>query len=234
MNALRLGTGFTLVKAAPAVILPRMTAGSGTGQSQTSAKYVLLLVVVVLAPVIFTWLTSAPDRGDTDFDQLLEAGKTHYEAGQAQQAIDAFARALKAKRTETDLLLNLANAHRLANQPAEVIKYAMEALAIDVNLGAGHFLVGCAHLRLDQPTEAIQALQQAYDIDFTAARFDDDGKKTKGALITVKHNGVVIHDYYELKNKTGAGQKESPMPLPILLQNHGNPVRFRNYWILEK
>ena len=169
MNAFRLEAGFTLVKAAPAVILPRMTAGSGTGQAQTSAKYLLLLVVVVLAPVIFTWLTSAPDRGDTDFDQLLEAGKTHYETGQAQQAIDAFARALKAKRTETDLLLNLANAHRLANQPAEVIKYAREALAIDVNLGAGHFLVGCAHLRLDQPTEAIQALQQAYDIDFTVS-----------------------------------------------------------------
>ena len=127
MNAFRLEAGFTLVKAAPAVILPRMTAGSGTGQAQTSAKYLLLLVVVVLAPVIFTWLTSAPDRGDTDFDQLLEAGKTHYETGQAQQAIDAFARALKAKRTETDLLLNLANAHRLANQPAEVIKYAREA-----------------------------------------------------------------------------------------------------------
>ena len=75
---------------------------------------------------------------------------------------------------------------------------------------------------------------QSYDIDFTAARFDDDGKKTKGALITVKHNGVVIHDYYELKNKTGAGQKEAPNPLPILLQNHGNPVRFRNWWILKK
>ena len=75
---------------------------------------------------------------------------------------------------------------------------------------------------------------QTYDIDFTAARFDDDGKKTKGALITVKLNGVVIHDYYELKNKTGAGQKEGPNPLPILLQNHGNPVRFRNYWILKK
>ncbi|MBC8326998.1 MAG: DUF1080 domain-containing protein [Verrucomicrobia subdivision 3 bacterium] len=75
---------------------------------------------------------------------------------------------------------------------------------------------------------------QTYDIDFTAARFDDDGKKTKGAMITVKLNGVIIHDAYELKNKTGAGQKEGPAPLPILLQNHGNPVRFRNYWILKK
>ena len=75
---------------------------------------------------------------------------------------------------------------------------------------------------------------QTYDYDFITARYDDAGKKVKNARITLWHNGVVIHDYYELKNKTGAGQKESPMPLPILLQNHGNPVRFRNYWILKK
>ena len=81
--------------------------------------------------------------------------------------IDAFTRALKSKPTETDLLLNLANAHRLANHPVEVIKYAKEALAIDANLDAGHFLIGCAHLRLDQATEATKALQQAYYIDNT-------------------------------------------------------------------
>ena len=55
----------------------------------------------------------------------------------------------------------------MANHPAEVIKYAQEALAIDIDLAAGHFLVGCAYLRLDQPTEATKALQQAYDIDNT-------------------------------------------------------------------
>ena len=167
MNAFRLGTGFTLVKSAPAVILPRMTEDSGTGQAQSSARYLLLLVAVVLAPVVLTWLTSATGRDDADFDQLLNDGKAYYEAGQAPQAINAFTASLKFKPTETDLLLNLANAHRLANAPTQVIQFAKEALAIDVNLGAAHFLIGCAHLRLDQPTEAIQALQQAYDIDST-------------------------------------------------------------------
>ena len=167
MNWTRLGVGFTLVKSAPAVILPRMTEDSGTGQAPSQAKYMLLLIAVVLAPVVFTWLTSSPTQSDADFDLSINAGKTHYEAGEAQESIDAFTRALKSKPTETDLLLNLANAHRLANHPLEVIKYAKEALAIDPNLDAGHFLIGCAHLRLDQVTEATKALQQAYYIDNT-------------------------------------------------------------------
>ena len=144
-----------------------MTEDSGTGQAPSQAKYLLLLVAVVLAPVVFTWLTSSPAQSDVDFDLSINAGKTHYEAGEAQESIDAFTRALKSKPTETDLLLNLANAHRLANHPVEVIKYAKEALAIDANLAAGHFLIGCAHLRLDQATEATKALQQAYYVDNT-------------------------------------------------------------------
>ncbi|MEC8989368.1 MAG: tetratricopeptide repeat protein, partial [Verrucomicrobiota bacterium] len=144
-----------------------MSEDSGTSQTQSSARYLLLLVAVVLTPVILTWLISATNQDDADFDQLLNAGKAHYEAGRAQQAIKAFADSLKFKPTETDLLLNLANSHRLANSPTQVIQFAKEALAIDANLGAAHFLIGCAHLRLGQNTEAIQALQQAYDIDNT-------------------------------------------------------------------
>ena len=144
-----------------------MSEESGTRQAPFQTKYLLLIVVVVLAPVVFSWLTSSPAKSDIDFDQSINAGKTHYEAGEAQESIDAFTRALKSKPTETDLLLNLANAYRLANQPVEVIKYATEALDIDNNLAAGHFLIGCAHLRLDQVNEAIKALQQAYDIDNT-------------------------------------------------------------------
>ena len=144
-----------------------MTADSGSGQAPSNAKYLLLLVVVVVAPVIFTWFTTSPGKSDADFDRLLNAGKTYYDSGKAQKAIDAFSQALQHKPTEIDLLLNLANAHRLADQPSEVIKYAGEALAIDNNIGAGHFLIGCANLRLKQTTNAIQALQQAYDIDNT-------------------------------------------------------------------
>ncbi|MHC4693400.1 MAG: DUF6807 family protein [Planctomycetota bacterium] len=76
---------------------------------------------------------------------------------------------------------------------------------------------------------------QSYDIEFRAARFEGDGKnakKVKNVRITVKHNGVLIHDDVEVPNKTGAGQKEGPEPGPILLQDHGNEVWFRNIRIV--
>lgn len=73
---------------------------------------------------------------------------------------------------------------------------------------------------------------QTYDIWFTAARFDEKGKKIANARITVHHNGVAVHDNREIKNKTGAGQPEADKPLPIHFQNHGNPVHFRNVWIV--
>jgi len=75
---------------------------------------------------------------------------------------------------------------------------------------------------------------QTYDIDFTAAKFDDAGKKTANARITVKHNGVTIHDNVEISDKTGGGQNEAATPGAIQLQNHGNPVFFRNVWVIEK
>jgi hypothetical protein len=76
---------------------------------------------------------------------------------------------------------------------------------------------------------------QTYDILFRAARWaDKDGKpeKTQNARITVFQNGVLIHDNVEVPRKTGAGQQEGPKPMPILLQDHGNEVAFRNLWIV--
>jgi hypothetical protein len=75
---------------------------------------------------------------------------------------------------------------------------------------------------------------QTYDIDFEAARFDADGKKTKNAVATVRHNGILIHDHVEIPGSTGGGQPEKAEPGPIQLQGHGNPVFFRNIWIVEK
>lgn len=74
---------------------------------------------------------------------------------------------------------------------------------------------------------------QTYDIDFRAARFDEEGRKTRSAVISVWHNGVAIHHNVAIPDKTGAGQPEGPQPLPIRLQDHGNPVVFRNMWLIE-
>jgi len=75
---------------------------------------------------------------------------------------------------------------------------------------------------------------QTYDIDFTAARFDNLGNKVSHAILTLRHNGVTVHDRQTLYTKTGAGKPEGPDPLPILFQNHGDPVVYRNLWLVEK
>lgn len=76
---------------------------------------------------------------------------------------------------------------------------------------------------------------QTYDIDYTAAKYDAKGKKTANAHIAVKHNGVVVHKDTQVPNGTTAGPvPEGPEPGPLTLQNHGNPVRYRNIWLVEK
>src|SRR5262245_10365190 len=75
---------------------------------------------------------------------------------------------------------------------------------------------------------------QTYDADFTNA-VAEGGKVVKKARLTLKHNGVVVHDDVEIDGKTG-GAREGPeaTPGPLLLQGHGNPVFYRNIWVVEK
>lgn len=76
---------------------------------------------------------------------------------------------------------------------------------------------------------------QTYDVDFTAAKYDETGQKLVNAKITVKHNGVLIHENQELPGPTAsAPRKEDDKPGPVYLQNHGNPVRYRNIWVVRK
>jgi Domain of Unknown Function (DUF1080) len=75
---------------------------------------------------------------------------------------------------------------------------------------------------------------QTYDMVFTAARYDADGNKTQNARATIKHNGVVIHDNLDLTHGTPGYHAEGPDPDSLFLQDHGNPVAFRNIWIIAK
>ncbi len=74
---------------------------------------------------------------------------------------------------------------------------------------------------------------QTYDVEYTAARFGADGKKTANARVTVRQNGVVVQQDVEMPGATRAAPlSEGPEPGPLYLQEHGSPVRFRNIWVL--
>ncbi len=75
---------------------------------------------------------------------------------------------------------------------------------------------------------------QTFDIEFRAARFDDTGRKIRDMEISVWHNGVPVHNHVSIPNKTGAGKPETPVPLPIKLQDHNNPVVYRNLWLVDR
>lgn len=72
---------------------------------------------------------------------------------------------------------------------------------------------------------------QTYDITFEAPQFDASGNKTKEAVITVYHNGILIHDHVVLPSVTPGGVSDKETPKGVLMfQDHGNAVRFRNVW----
>jgi hypothetical protein len=76
---------------------------------------------------------------------------------------------------------------------------------------------------------------QAYDIIFTAPRFNAAGAVEKPAVVTVIHNGIVVHNATAYQGPTEHKLIGPYVPAaargPIRLQDHGNPVRFRNIWI---
>lgn len=75
---------------------------------------------------------------------------------------------------------------------------------------------------------------QSYDIIFHAPRFEEDGTLISPATMTVFHNGVLIQDHFELKGASVYAGNAKYVPhgdAPILLQDHGNPVKYRNIWI---
>ncbi len=76
---------------------------------------------------------------------------------------------------------------------------------------------------------------QSYDVFFRAPRFDAAGEKTENARVTVYLNGALVQDDVELENGTGLGGQRQEVPRgELLLQNHGgDPIRFRNVWLVE-
>ena len=77
---------------------------------------------------------------------------------------------------------------------------------------------------------------QTYDIEFKISRWDAAGNMISPSMMSVNHNGVLIHDNYVLPAAELNGyrfENKQPEKGPIYLQDHGNPVRYRNIWVVE-
>ena len=78
---------------------------------------------------------------------------------------------------------------------------------------------------------------QAYDVVFHAPKFDADGKLIQRATFTVFHNGVLIQDHVIVMGVTSHDKppyyEAHAAKMPLSLQDHHNPMRFRNIWIRE-
>ena len=78
---------------------------------------------------------------------------------------------------------------------------------------------------------------QTYDVVFTAPRFNDDGSVKTPAYITVFQNGILVQNHFEIQGSTEYRGEPAyhahPLKQPLSLQDHGNPVSYRNIWVRE-
>ena len=148
------------------------------------------------------------------------------------------------KRTFTDFTLHLE--FQLAYMPSArgqkrsnsgvYLQSRYEVQVLD-SFGLDEEFNHCGALYRYQPPRVNMCLPplqwQTYDITFRSPRFGSDASKIQNARLTVCHNGVAVHSCFNVERKTGAGKPESPDAYPIRLQNHSDPVRYRNIWIVD-
>ena len=109
----------------------------------------------------------------------------------------------------------------------------LDSFGSDLNEGHTGGIYGTSKPKLNMCLPPLS--WQTYDVHFTAPRFDAAGKKTANARMTVYLNGVLVQDNVKVPEPTAAAPFGEEGPLgPLHLQDHDNPVRFRNIWVLPK
>lgn len=116
-----------------------------------------------------------------------------------------------------------------------------EVQVLDSYENATYYDGQCGAIYKEQPPTVNACRQpgewQSFDILFTAPRFAEDGELLKPGFVTVLHNGVVIHNHFELLGSTSYTEppkySKHDQKEPFSIQFHGNPLRFRNIWIRE-
>ncbi len=131
---------------------------------------------------------------------------------------------------------------RTLGTPSNSGVFLQDRYEVNINETYGHLDQG-PNAGLDNCTEGVKPrlrpcfpplAWQTLDIEFRAPRFDANGKKTENARMTVVFNGVKVFERQELSVPHGAASRLGEAPTgPLMLQEHGMPVQFRNIWLLE-
>ncbi|HAB17995.1 MAG TPA: hypothetical protein DCE44_16290, partial [Verrucomicrobiales bacterium] len=133
--------------------------------------YVIAVLLFVIAVAVAAWWWSGRSGRGTDanaaFANSMATGQTLFERGDANKAIEAFQRALVLNPANPDVHLNLANAFLRAGQPSAAAGHAEEVLRYEPGSGAAFYVLGCAQLRQNQYSNAVQSLSQAKSVDPT-------------------------------------------------------------------
>lgn len=140
---------------------------------------------------------------------------------------------LQTKMTFDDLCLHVE--YVTGGNSGIYLRRAYEMQVLD-SYGQQPSMGGCGSVyNVSPPLEVACAMQGAwntYEIEFRASRWDNAGRKTSNAsFVHVTLNGKVVQQNVELRvSNTAEGEPDAAGPQPLMLQDHGNPVRFRNIW----
>jgi hypothetical protein len=103
------------------------------------------------------------------------------------------------------------------------------------DIGPSGGLDNCSDVKPSVRAALPPRVWQTLDLEFTAPRFDAAGKKTANARATVRLNGVLLYERQELNPPKGAaGRLGEAAKGPLMLQEHGQPVQFRNIWVVAQ
>jgi len=155
----------------------------------------------------------------------------------------------RTKQSFTDFLLHLEFRVPYLRSPGHSAVFLQNSYHLAVagrSFGAGaHSDLGCGGIRWVRAPDENMCLPpltwQTFDVDYTAARFGVDGKIVQKPIVTVRQNGVLIHDRVELPDMTpfyrgGGTDPLSPQGGPLQFQSHADDRHYvyRNIWVLER
>ncbi|MSU35426.1 MAG: tetratricopeptide repeat protein [Pedosphaera sp.] len=141
---------------------------SRTGSSHNGGLLAVGIFLFIGLIALAAWWFNRRTGGDeAEFARFMASGKTFYETRDANKSIEAFQHALALNPANPDVHLNLANAFLLGNQPIQSLVHSTEVLRFEPGSAAAHYLAGCAQLRQNYYSNAVQSLQEAKNADHT-------------------------------------------------------------------